>query len=223
MKACRNCDIMVDSPIGNCPLCNTALHIVNDSPEIAAFPDLRQKAQKNYLIFRILLVLSLSICIISLTVDLLTPPNLSWSLLVVVNMLYMWIALGSAFLSQRRLGFNVFVQVLSLAALLFVISRLVIPIAHWALEYIIPFCFISGTFCITIITVVKRMQVREFVLYFILTALLGFIPLLFVLFDLVSVTWPAIGSAVYSGLSLIGIFIFADHATKMELRKRFHF
>ena len=223
MKACRNCEIMIESPIDNCPLCNTKLHIVNDSPEIAAFPNLHQKAIKNYLIFRILLVLSLSIGIISLTVDLLTPPGVSWSLLVIVNMIYMWIALGSAFFSQRRLGFNVFVQVLSLAALLFVISRLVIPIANWALDYIIPFCFILGTFCITIITIVKRMQVREFVLYFILTALLGFIPLLFVLLGLVSVTWPSIGSAVYSGLSLIGIFVFADHATKMELRKRFHF
>jgi hypothetical protein len=48
------------------------------------------------------------------------------------------------------------------------------------------------------------------------------VPILLVAAGEVAVLWPSAASAVYSGLSLISLFIFADRSTKQELKKRFH-
>ena len=51
---------------------------------------------------------------------------------------------------------------------------------------------------------------------------MGLLPLLALAMGLVTVIWPSLVSAIYSGLALVSIFIFADNATKIELKKRFH-
>ena len=211
----------MDNPLQHCPLCYATLTSANEQPELQSYPDLQEKARKYNLIYRILFTLSLTVGSICLTANLLIDHTNLWSLVVIGNIAYMWVAIGTALNRHARMGFIILIQAMSLSALLVLIDWM-IGHRNWALNYVVPFCFITATLSITIIIIVKRMRYQEFILYFILTALLGFIPIILMAAGLVTVLWPSLVSALYAGLSLAGFFIFADSAVKVELRKRFH-
>ncbi|MFV0400251.1 MAG: DUF6320 domain-containing protein [Oscillospiraceae bacterium] len=221
MKHCERCNVDVDSPVSRCPLCYTMLSPADNKPEVPTYPDLSEQAEKYNLVFRILVFLSLAISVTCLTINIATNTDFMWSLLVVINILYMWVAIGTAIRKRNTIGFNIMVQVVSLAALVVFLGNF-LDFSRAVFNYILPALFLCATLSISIITIVRRMNAQQFILYFILVGLLGFIPLVLMLLGFTTVRWPSLISAVYSGLSLVSLFIFADNATKMELRKRFH-
>ena len=221
MKRCEPCKIYVDSPITRCPLCYMQLTSHDDNPEPASYPDLKSIAVRYNLMLRILLFLSLTAGIVCLTVNLLTTHQYWWSLIVIANIIYMWIALGTALKKNLRIGLNIIIQVISLSALVVLIGSM-LDFSGIVFNYILPTVFMSAMLSISIIVIVRRIDIQSFVLYFVLVALLGFIPISLMAFDLVTILWPSLVSALYAGLSLCSLFIFADNATKMELKKRLH-
>lgn len=220
MKRCEKCGVRVDNPVERCPLCYSGLTRADLEQEELSYPDLTEQAVKYNIIWRILLFLSITICSVCFTVNWLTFREYWWSLLVIANILYMWIAIGTAVRRRFKLGYNVLVQVVSLAALMVVVDYF-IGDNGWALNYVVPLLFVTAMLSITIIIIVRRVDMGAFILYFLLIALLGFIPIILKLVGVITVLWPALVSALYSAISLVSIFIFADNATKIELKKRF--
>jgi len=222
MKYCNKCAVSVDSPVTRCPLCYATLVSKDNEPEPVSYPDLETQAEKYNIFFRVLLFLSLSVSVVCTTINFLAPTKTWWSLIVVANILYMWIAISTALQRRAKLGYNVLIQGLCLAVMILIFDRFFDSKVNWAFNYALPFLFLTATLSITIIVIIKRMKIRDFILYFILTALMGFVPLLLIAVGLVDVIWPSVVSAVYSGLALVSIFVFADNATKVELKKRLH-
>lgn len=221
MKYCDKCQVTVDNPVEHCPLCYAHLIPQDGMTEHPSYPPLLRQAERYNLIKRILIMLSLTVAVTCLTINIVTRQKIWWSLIVIGNILYMWVAISTAVRKRAKLGYNILIQAVSLAALLVFIDRLSGQ-SNWALNFIVPFLFITATLSITIITVVRRMDSRSFILYVFLTALMGFIPIILMAFGLVTKLWPSLAAALYSGLSLVSLFIFADRATKQELKKRFH-
>lgn len=221
MKYCDRCHVTVNNPIDRCPLCFASLVSQDNRQEPQSYPALLQKAERYNMLRRIFIMASLTISIICVTINLMTNPSVLWSLIVVVNIVYMWVAISTAVRIRSKLGYNILIQVISLAALMVVIDWFS-GHSNWALNYVVPFLFITATMSITIIIIVRRMDSSSFILYFFLTALIGFVPIVLLAMGLVTVLWPSLASALYSGLSLISLFVFADRDTKHELKKRFH-
>jgi len=221
MKYCEKCKLSVNSPVDHCPLCYANLARQSGEPEPLCYPDFSGEAEKYNILFRILLFLSLTICVVCVTINLITFVNIWWCLVVVGNVVYMWAAIGTAVRRRSKIGYNILVQVICLALFLVLLDWFS-GHKNWSLNYVVPFLFISATLSITVIIIVRRMALHEFLLYFILTAFLGFIPIILLVFRQVTVLWPSLVSALYSALSLVSLFIFADKATKNELKKRFH-
>jgi hypothetical protein len=213
--------VNVDNPIDSCPLCFSSLTQKDNNPEQSSYPALLQQAERQSILIRVLVMLSFAVSVVSLTVNILTYNGLLWSLIVIGNVLYIWAAISTAVRKRSRIGFNVLIQVLCLAGLLVIID-VFSGRGNWALNYVVPFLFITATMSITVITIVKRLDTRSFILYFFLIALLGFIPIFLLALDQATVLWPSLVSAIYSGLSLLSLFVFAYRATKQELQKRFH-
>lgn len=221
MKYCNSCRVSIDNPLEHCPLCFAHLTQKDNEPELPSYPALLQQAERYHLVRRILIMASLTVAVVCLTINLLDFQGVWWSLIVIGNILYMWVAVRTAVKTRAKLGYNVLIQAVSLAILMVVIDWFS-GHNNWALNYAVPFLFITATLSITVIIIVRRMDARSFILYFFLTALIGFIPILLVAVGEVTVLWPSLVSAIYSGLSLISLFIFADRTTKQELKKRFH-
>ena len=220
MKLCEKCGIKVSTPVEHCPLCYTTLVHTDGAPDHLSYPDLTEQAVKYNLLLRILLCLSITVSVVCVTVDALTRTG-GWSLIAIANILYMWVAIGTALRPHARLGHNITVQALSLAALLCLLDYWLGNL-HWALNYAVPILFVTAMLSITIIIIVRRMDIGSFILYFFLIALMGFVPLILWALGLSTVLWPSLVSALYSATSLVSIVILADNATKIELKKRFH-
>ncbi|MGI6404065.1 MAG: DUF6320 domain-containing protein [Oscillospiraceae bacterium] len=222
MRYCEACKVQVDNPLEHCPLCFHVLSSYDGVPEDDSYPDYQGAARRYNLILRILLMLSLTAGVTCLTINLLTKQTFLWSLVVIANILYMWLAVPIALRRRYSVGFKVMAQAFLLASLVVVVDLIIGHNSTWAYDYVLPFLFATATLTITVISIVKRVKLREFILYFILIALLGFVPLLLLAVGLVRVSWPSMVSALYAGLSLVSLFVFADSATKIELKKRFH-
>lgn len=222
MRYCEACKVQVDNPLEYCPLCCHTLTAYDNCPESESYPDYQGAARRYNLLLRILLMLSLTAGTTCLVINLLTKHSFLWSLIVISNILYMWIAIPIALRRRHSVGFKIMAQAFLLSALVVVVDLVIGHNSSWAYDYVLPFLFSTATLTITVISIVKRVKLREFILYFILIALLGFVPLLLMAVGLVRVSWPSLVSALYAGLSLISLFVFADNATKIELKKRFH-
>ena len=220
MKLCNKCGVNISAPVDRCPLCYSMLTHTEGPPEQLAYPDLTEQAVKYNLVLRILLCLSITAGVVCVTVDFLTKTG-GWSLIAIANIIYMWIAIGTALRRHTRLGYNITVQALSLAGMLCLFDYWLGNL-HWALNYAVPALFVTAMLSITIIIIVRRMDMGSFILYFFLIALMGFIPLILWALGLATVLWPSLVSALYSATSLVSILILADNATKIELKKRFH-
>jgi len=223
MRYCEACKVKVDNPLEHCPLCFHVLSLYDDAPEEESYPDYQGAVRRYNLILRILLMVSLTAGATCLTINLLTGRTFLWSLIVIVNILYMWLAVPIALRRRYSVGFKVMAQAFLLAALVVAVDWIIGHNGTWAYDYVLPFLFVTAILTITVISIVKRVKLREFILYFFLIALLGFVPLLLLAVGLVRVSWPSLVSALYAGLSLVSLFVFADKATKMELKKRLHF
>ncbi|GHU80528.1 hypothetical protein FACS1894191_5990 [Clostridia bacterium] len=221
MKFCEHCGVKIANPMERCPLCYSALARADKEPEAPAYPSLAGRAEKYNIVYRMLLFLSITAGGCCLVVNIVTFKNYWWSLIVIANILYMWITIRTMIREHTPVSFSILTQAISLSLLLLTIDYLT-GYHRWALNYAAPVLFVTAMLCITIVVIVKRVAIGRFVLYFFLIALLGFIPITLMAFGFVTVLWPSLASAVYSAISLVSIFIFADNATKIELKKRFH-
>lgn len=221
MKYCEQCQVYVDNPTEHCPLCFSGLRQADNHPEPPAYPMVFRQVEQYHLMFRLLLMLSLTVAVVCIIINLMTNRETLWSLVVVGNIVYMWVAIGAAVRRWTKVGFNVLVQALSLSGLLLLIDGFT-GYHGWALDYVIPFLLMTATLCVTLLSIIRRMDAKKFILYLFLTALTGLIPIVLYALGLVKVMWPSLVCAVYSLLSLIGMFVFADRYTKQELKKRFH-
>jgi hypothetical protein len=92
----------------------------------------------------------------------------------------------------------------------------------YAMDYVLPALFTATTTAITLIICIRFMRWQEYVIYQLITAVLGCVPLGLYFLGLATVAWPSIASAAYSFVTLIGMFIFADRRYKNELSRHFH-
>ena len=234
MKYCRKCALSVHTGYGFCPLCASQLTdgpAADEAPETAcAAPgdsgeDLypRYDGEVTYnLTLRVLLFVSVVGAGTCLLINLLAYHGMLWSLLVAGGIGFFWAALIYPLAARKNVGHHIAVDALA-ALVFFVVAQFVVGTKGWSLDYVVPFMFIAATTFISLVILIKRMKWREYALYQFITILLGILPVISVIAGLVTTAWPSIVSAFYSGVTLLGMFIFADKKYKSELIKRFHF
>lgn len=227
MKYCNSCRLKVEMPTDHCPLCYAALTALDQEAEISPYPPLRQQVNRYHLALRICIFLSFTISLLSIVINLLAYQGLWWSAVVTVCVGYMWVVwFGvSRLLRDKRhishVGFNITIQTVFVSLLLIVIDFL-ISRTGWPIKYVIPFALIGSILALSILTLIFKSQVQNFLLYLLLSCVFGFIPLALVLLFRMSVRWPSISCALYALITLLGAIVFADKDVKNQITKRFH-
>lgn len=235
MKYCRKCALKVRTRYDFCPLCASGLADSeaagvpeqDDKSGVAGIGDIypRYDGEIKYgIAVRVLLFISIVGASTCLLINLLTyhGHGVLWSLLVAGGIGFIWAALIYPVMVRKNIGHHIAVDAVA-ACIFFVVAQFVIGTKGWSLDYVIPFLFIAATTIISILILVRRMKWREYALYQLITIILGVLPVVSVAFRLVTTAWPSIVSAFYSGITLLGMFIFGDKKYKNEMIKRFHF
>ena len=224
MKRCNKCNLNVNSIRKTCPLCG---QLLNDNKENSIdyylYPRYTHEEKKANIVLKIVLFFSIVAIFIAVVINILTYKNSRslWSIYVILGIWYGWILLRFTIMSRRNIAGRLLLQMLATSAVVIGIEK----VSHgsgWALEYVIPFICIATTQAIVIILVSKKMRYNDYLLYLFVAILISFVPIILYWSGIVQVLWPSISAAGVALITIMGMLIFADRATKDEFKKRFH-
>ena len=231
MKHCRECNIDIDTNRVTCPFCRDILDDIDDKKTVMeTYEAYKETPYKNHTVRKIFLFISLVAIFVCVLVNFLTFSGSFWSLFVVGGILYLWILIRFTIMSRQNIALKLLLQAIGIGLILFFIqidNRSV----HWLMPYALPFMMVATTLAITLLIFIKIMRYKDYMLYLIMVALLGIIPLilcfvettqyLFMVGDKL-IIWPSIVCCSYAGFTILGMFVFGERATKTEFIKRFH-
>lgn len=210
----------IENRLSRCPLCGEKLELLDEN-FVQEYP--RQHSLRRYMLaVKIILFAVVIIVTAMLLLNQLTSFQWLWALVVICCTVYLGVSAITAIRSSRNIGMLTLIQTLGISFVTFVIDY---SFGHygWALNYVIPFLLIVSSLFLTVMIVARPMGLRDYVLYQFVIAAMGLVPVLLVLFDLVSVIWPSVVCAFYSAMVFLGMFLFAYRKIGHEMRKRFHF
>lgn len=220
MKYCAKCHVSVSAPREHCPLCQEEL-TGGDGRETDTFPDVPTVYRQWGLFFRILIFASVAVCLICGAVNLLLPESGLWSLMVIGGVGCMWISILTAVFKRNSLYKNILYEVVVISALLLLWDLF----TGWhgiVFTYVVPSLSLFAAFSILVVAVVRRERPADFVVYLLIDALFGLVPVILGLCGQLSVKWPAYVFFIILVLLLVGVLLFGGHDIAAELRRRLH-
>lgn len=221
MKKCIKCNVAINSSRKTCPLCGQLLDSAGHEGENILYPRYESDQKSINLLLRILLYISILSILSTVLINFLTYQGTLWSIYVVLGILYGWILLRSTIMSRSNIAGRLLIQLVATSLVTYGIER-VSNSENWALEYVVPFSCIVTMIAIVIIIIIKKMKYTDYISYLLLAVLISWVPLILYLTKIVEILWPSIAAAGVGVAIILGMIIFADTATKDELKKRFH-
>lgn len=220
MQHCTHCNVEILETRTTCPLCGNKLPAPKEKESVVSFPQIPSYL-KSHMTLRILLFVSIVMVVLSFTIYFIFPTELNWPLLLLLGLLSIW--LDMIFLVQKRFHIpKKIVWQVAIISLLSVFWDWNTGWRGWSLNYVIPLLCITALLLMYSIAVIMKLGNRDYITYAFMSALFGFIPILFLLFDWVTVEYPSIISIAVSFIFLSAIFILQGNSIKTEIEKRFH-
>lgn len=222
MKRCNACQITISTPAHLCPLCQGPLiPCSGEGEEEAVFPPFQEKRTYN-VVKRILLFLSALGVVVCAVLNLVFTPDFWWWLLALTGVVYAW----AVILHMLRRGGNVAGKILMQVVCLSALSILIdfeTGYRGWSVSFMLPGIFCAGIVSVVILIACHRTNWAGYVLYQVVLALFGFIPLVLFFTGLSRSFWMALCPAFLAVASLLGLFFFSDKSIKNEFRRRLRF
>ncbi|MDD3999791.1 MAG: DUF6320 domain-containing protein [Bacilli bacterium] len=223
MKKCNSCNLKFETKRKSCPLCFETLQSLSEDIVQPAYPKLEKEPHKYNVLLRISTFLTILAIFASILINLFTYKQFRslWSIIVILGVLYFWVLLRSTFRAKNNVPMRLVIQMLMLSILVIGIDS-VTGFKRWSLNYVIPFLSMASLLAIISVLIGSLVRFAEYLLYLLAAIILGFIPIILWLVNLIDVLWPSLAAASLSFVTIIGMIVFADKETKEELKKRFH-
>lgn len=224
MKKCKQCRVKVSTTRKTCPLCGNFLEIINDGPVLTTYPSHQPLVQKRNLFLRILAFILIVSSLISLLINLIYNKDNLWSFYIIGGSIYLWILFKSTILSKTPIAKKLIIQMIVISLVVALIDYVSDKklINGWSVSYVIPVLSFVTTVANIIVIMIKRMKYSDYILYFLGTIFLGFVPMILYLLKVTNILWPSLSAACLSLVTIIGMIVFGDRQTKDEIKKRFH-
>ena len=210
----------VENDISECPLCDTPLSKVDDS-----FNNDYPKVKNSYIIELIdnaLTFIVATVAIVAFVVDHYVSSNVFWAPIAILGTFYISFSVKYFLKKGKNYAPYILFQVILVSA---VTALADYSFGHkgWSVDYVIPFLIICGSLLIIIISLIRPNYYKEYVTYILINAIMGFIPLIFILRDITHVYWTSWVCVLYSAAAVLGMVVFARRRLNTELKKRLHF
>ena len=222
MKHCKICNVDVKTDKNYCPLCfNQMQGKSTEKPLYLCNTDKRSQLKKHYLANKILLFISLvAVCICGF-INFITYSGVAWSLVVLTGLVYLWILIRHAIMSNRSAFEKVFFQFVGVLAIT-ISSYFISSGGDWLLNYVVPSIAITTSVILVMITLCnkrrKNFLMGFLVIYFLLLTLS--IVLLACKFDTFKVLNEI--NLLVTSLAILGTLFFGFKTIKNELSKKLH-
>ena len=220
MAECRNCHIEVLDETEVCPLCRSVLQ--QAEPMENMYPDVRTRSKWLKFAGRIYFFCALLMWGVLLCIDIMVDPQIWWSIIVGLGLLYSYLVLRYAVIGES--GYRSKVIVLSvLAVLLAVVIDFTVGYRGWSVDYVLPGGIILMDGVVLGCMICNRRRWYSYLMWQLLMILCGLIPVGLYLAGLEHNEYLAFLPLAVSAAIFLGTVIIGDRAARMELVRRFHF
>lgn len=219
MRYCKNCKINITGDNQICPLCKNELETGIGSPNV--FPIIPSIYEEQNIVFKILIFISIlggSTCLI---INYIMDNYLDWSLLVLGGILFFWLNLISSINKKNNPNAITFNQLLIFSAC-FVIYDYLTGFSHWSITYALPFLCIGAMIEMFIVSSIVKYPIQNYIIYLFGTSVIGIMQIIFILFRVISVTWPSVICFILSIITVNTILLFGNRKWKKEIKRKFH-
>lgn len=221
MSYCEKCKASVKGDWEHCPLCKTSLSQAADETTLeSSFLNVelrfnRDKAKQAFTKISLLVVLLYFI------IQLFYPFQFFGLEYVLFGLLITWTMIV-IFIRKRKNIAKVIVYFLIFISFVSLYFDYVNGWSGWSITFVIPILSMSSLLAIFIAMQVIDLKVSDYILYLQMVAILGVVPLLFLIMDWVGHPLPSILSVILSIIMFVGVFINYRSLLIRELQKRMH-
>lgn len=222
MKSCKRCKVKVNENTYVCPLCKTVLNEVDTEVIEPVYPTIEKDTYKYNIIRKIFIYLFVIGSTISIAINFIIDSDILWSAIYIVSVFYLWMVITNAFKNNSNIANKLFIQLI-LILLFIIIIDLVMGYKGWSLNYVVPGIILTSNIAFLIVNICNLKKWHEYVLYQILTAFLGFIPLILFFCKITHDFLISLVIAIISFMIIGGIIIFSNKNVRSEFKRRFNF
>jgi len=220
MRYCSYCKVHIHGRFDQCPLCQNLIPQSSEKNSPSKFPQI-PPTYARHLALRIMLFFSVTALVISFVVHYLFPSPFNWPLWILLGLASMWFSLIIVIKKRHHITKNIMWQV-ALVSVLALVWDWAVGWSGWSLDYVLPTVYVVAMLVMYVTARIMKLSVRDYITYLLLDGMFGIIPILFLVFDWVHVTYPSLVSAALSFIFLAAILIFQGDSIKAELDRRMH-
>lgn len=221
MQYCSHCRVNIRGNKNECPLCWNTLQPDSSSIEQDEIFPAIPPAYESHLAIRIMVFISIVAVVASFAIYLIFPSDINWPLIAVFGLLSMWLSLIVVIRKRHNIPKSIMWQV-TLASALSVFWDWETGWRGWSLDYVIPVACVTAMLVMYVTARIMKLSVRDYITYALLDCIFGIIPVLFILFDWINISYPSTICISISIIFLAAIFIFHGEDIRKELDKRMH-
>lgn len=218
MKRCVKCNVNVRGDQEKCPLCQAEL---TGKAEAPLYPKIQTIYRQHASLLRLVLLTSISVCVLSAAINLLLPGSGRWALYVFVGMVCFWVCLLSGIRAQHNIPQNITNQSLFISAIGLLWDWLT-GWHGWSIDYVVPIAFAASMAIMAIMTRVRKIPVEDYIVCLAIDAVFGIIPLFFYLTNRLDQPIPSLICISLSAISLAAILILHWKEIRHALERRIH-
>lgn len=219
MQYCNHCQVQIKGDQEKCPLCqNILLDSGNMEDEITP---IIPPSYEGHLAIKIMVFISILAIVSSFAIYQLLPSKTNWPIFVLFGVLSMWISLSVVIHKRHNIPKTIIWQI-TVVSMLSIFWDYKIGWRGWSLDYVLPIICVLAMLIMYITAKIMKLGVRDYIIYFLLDCIFGFVPIIFLLLGWVHVVYPSIICTAVSIIFISAIVIFQGDSIRVELNRRMH-
>mgnify|MGYP006987782426 FL=1 len=190
-----------------------------------AEPDFPEDARPNYegkKVLQIFTFCCIAAIVISMMTDIIISPGVHWSVFVAAGCATMWLTMAVGYVKRFNLLKNAAWQLLIMSGIC-VLWDLGTGWRGWSVNIGIPDICLLIQVVMLIISRIRSLSPREYMIYYVMAAIYSMIlPLILLVTGVIHYKTPSVICIGCSFLLLIGLILFKRKEFKEEMHKKFH-
>ena len=190
-----------------------------------AEPDFPEDARPNYegkKVLQIFTFCCIAAIVISMMTDIIISPGVHWSVFVAAGCATMWLTMAVGYVKRFNLLKNAAWQLLIMSGIC-VLWDLGTGLRGWSVNIGIPDICLLIQVVMLIISRIRSLSPREYMIYYVMAAVYSMIlPLILLVTGVIHYRTPSVICIGCSFLLLIGLILFKRKEFKEEMHKKFH-
>lgn len=219
MMNCRKCGVKIHGAKRCCPLCQGE---ITGEPDIDVFPDIKQNKFNRHFAIKLTSFIAIVIIILSFTINIITNTKVWWALIVSAATACLWVSISTAIIQRKNIVMAILWQLIFITGAL-VLWDLCMGWKRWSLDYVIPCACIISLLSILIISTAIKMPLEEYLLFLVINAIYGIVPVIFIFTKILHTVIPSAICVCLSLISITAIIIFKGKKIKEQASKKLHF